>query len=464
MTATAVRPAQRTAISRRHGLHVFAAYALFLGAPTVGYILIGARVPAALRIVHYAVATAYAVTALMMLFETRVALPRRLAPISHEAVRDDVPLVSIIVSAYLPNEQELIAETILHLATEMRVPSHRLQIILAYNALEQLPVEQVLESFRNINASFTPLRVEGSRSKAENIVAALELVRGEMTVLLDADHRPLPDAIERAYRWLLRGYDVVQGRCVIRNQRENLFTRYLTVEFEHMYSVAHSGRSLAVDTAIFGGTNGYWRTSVLKAIAMDPAMLTEDIDSSVRALLAGYRVVHDRSVVSSELATTSLQSWWNQRLRWAQGWFQVTLRHQAAIWRARHLGFRTKAYWTYLLSWREMFPFLSLQVFALLAASWALRRPIAWLGDPYLVATAILTLLAGPVASVATYRVALWRTKESLRLWFVIYAVTNLLYVTLKNSVAMAATIREIAGERAWIVTRRAAAVERSPT
>ncbi len=444
-------------------LYVLIAYGAAFGLPVLAYLLAGSWWPASLTVVHFTVATAYLVTAVMMLFETAVALPRRKATLSHEDVLPRVPLVTVIVSAYLPNERDLIAETILHLSTGLRVPSHRLQIILAYNTPEDLPVERELESFAGLSVSFTALRVAGSRSKAENVNAALALAEGEMTVLLDADHLPEPDAIESAYRWLLQGYDVVQGRCVVRNQRETLFTRYLTIEFEHMYNVAHTGRSQAFDTAIFGGTNGYWRTSVLKRIGMDAHMLTEDIDSSIRAMLGGYRLVHDRSIISSELATPRLRPWWNQRLRWAQGWLQVTLRHQSAIWRSPTLSVPTKLYWTYLLSWREIFPFLSLQVFSLLVASSLLGRSIDWLGHPYLIATAVVTLLAGPAASYATYRAALWRTKEALRGWFVIFALTTLPYVMLKNTVAMVAMMRELLGERTWRVTTRWQPV-RNPT
>lgn len=408
-----------------------------------------------LTALHYAVATAYAITSLMMIVEARVAIPRRRAPTRHDDVLSEMPLVTVIVSAYLPNEQELIAETILRLATQMRVPSYRLQIILAYNTPDDLPVEAALDSFGKLNASFLPLRVPGSRSKAQNILAALPHAKGEMTVLLDADHHPHHDAFERAYRWLRSGYDVVQGRCVVRNQRQNLLTRIVAVEFEQIYAVSHAGRSLSVDTAIFGGTNGYWRTEVLKKIGMDVRMLTEDIDSSVRTLLAGYRIIHDRSVISTELATPTLRTWWSQRLRWAQGWFQVTLRHQVAVWRSRQLSRPTKLYWTYMLAWRELFPIVSLQVFALITAALMLGRGVDWFDNWYLIGTTFLTLASGPVASIATYRVALWRTKKRLRPWFVLYAVLSLPYTTLKNAVAMVAILRELRGESQWVVTRR---------
>ncbi len=436
-------------------VYIAGAYALFLGLPVVVFVILGRGVPWTLTVLHYAVATAFALTSLMMIIEARVALPRRRAPVAHDDALAGLPFVTVIVSAYLPNEQELIQETVLRLATQMRIPSYKLQIILAYNTPDDLPVEVALESFGKLNASFLPLRVMGSRSKAENILAALPHVRGEMTVLLDADHHPHPDVFERAWRWINAGYDVVQGRCVVRNQKQNLMTRIISIEFEQIYAVSHAGRSLSVDTALFGGTNGYWRTSVLKKVGMDARMLTEDIDSSIRAMLAGYRLIHDRSVISTELATPTIKSWWSQRLRWSQGWFQVTLRHQASIWRSTHLSFRTKAYWTYMLGWRELFPLVSLQVFSLMIAAVFLDRPIDWVKNWYLAGTTVFTLAAGPITAIATYRVALWRTKQRLKPWFFVFAVTNLFYTTLKNAVAMVAILRELRGEAQWVVTMR---------
>ena len=60
---------------------------------------------------------------------------------------------------------------------------------------------------------------------------------------------------------------------------------------------------------------------------MNKNMLTEDIDSSLRAFSRGANTVHDLNVVSYELAPTNLRSFWNQRLRWAQGWAQASLKH-----------------------------------------------------------------------------------------------------------------------------------------
>ena len=138
---------------------------------------------------------------------------------------------------------------------------------------------------------------------------------------------PSRGAFERAWRWLSNGYDVVQGHCVIRNGDASLVARTVAVEFESIYAVSHPGRAALHGFGIFGGSNGYWRTSLLAETRMHGSMLTEDIDSTLRVLAAGAKIASDPALVSYELAPTNVTSLWKQRARWAQGWFQVSRKH-----------------------------------------------------------------------------------------------------------------------------------------
>lgn len=431
---------------------------VFFVVPAGTLLLLAEPFPAALDAVHYGVATAYLVTAGLMLLEVRSALGRRRAPLPARPAHGPKRLVTLLVAAYLPNERDVITDTIHHLATQLDGSSYRTEILLAYNAKDEdiADVERQLAELSEFNASFTAFRVEGSSSKAENIVAALPRVRGEITVVLDADHHLHPQAIERALRWFDLGYDVVQGRCFVRNGDTNWLTRLVTCEFEHIYAVMHAGRSILFGTALFGGSNGYWRTDVLRRIGMDHRMLTEDIDSTVRATLAGARIVHDRSVMSSELAPTTMRAWWTQRLRWAQGWLQVTIRHQPEILRSQELDTTAKWCWSYLLAWRELFTPLSMLPLAVVLASLLGGLPMHW-GDPYLLASSAITLASGVAGGIAAYRLARADTREQLRGAFVVYALAAWPYTLLKNFVALFAMVREVVGDRRWVVTARTA-------
>jgi cellulose synthase/poly-beta-1,6-N-acetylglucosamine synthase-like glycosyltransferase len=370
------------------------------------------------------------------------------------------PSLSVVVAAYLPNEQDIIVETLRHVLKVVQVPSHRLQVILAYNTPSELDVEEVLAQLGRTSAHILPLKVEGSRSKAENVRAALPHLTGEMTVLLDADHQPAADAPARAWRWLLSGYDIVQGRCIVRNPKDNFQTRLVAIEFEQMYAVSHQGRSMLVDTAIFGGTNGWWRTSTLQAIGMDPRMLTEDIESAVRSIQGGYKLVHDRSVISTELSTSTFKSWWSQRLRWAQGWLQVAMRHQHKLLRTEHLNPLQRAYWAYMLTWGGLFPIFAMAAISLLIADEATGHAVRLITDPYLCLTTIVTLSVMVLLNAVTWRVASPQARRVGRRWMLMYILLTPVYGTLKNAVALTASLREIASIDEWVVTSRARAVK----
>ena len=60
-------------------------------------------------------------------------------------------------------------------------------------------------------------------------------------------------------------------------------------------------------------------------------MLTEDIDSALRAVDKNIKAVHEVNAISYELAPSEFQGLWKQRLRWAQGWAQASLIHMQMV-------------------------------------------------------------------------------------------------------------------------------------
>jgi cellulose synthase/poly-beta-1,6-N-acetylglucosamine synthase-like glycosyltransferase len=302
------------------------------------------------------------------------------------------------------------------------------------------------------------LRVASSRSKANNVNAALQVVHGEFTAVFDADHQPAKDAFRRAWHWISHGADIVQGHCAIRNGAESAVARTVAVEFESIYAVSHIGRARLHGFGLFGGSNGFWRTDVLRGIRMRGAMLTEDIDSSMRALRRGFQVVHDRTLLSRELAPETLSGLWNQRARWAQGWFQVSRRHLSSALRSQSLSRRNKIGLCYLLGWREIYPWISLQMFPTLAYLIMTR---GWgqidLLIPIFVLTSLYTLSAGPSQVLFTWMLAEPEMRKRPR-WFLRYFFVSFFYTEFKNVIARAAQVKELTGHREWVVTPRQSA------
>jgi len=364
------------------------------------------------------------------------------------------PPASAIIAAYLPNEAATIIDTLESFLLQ-DYPAE-LQVILAYNTPKPMPIEIDLELIAAENPRLQLLKVEGSTSKAQNVNAALTQVTGEFVGIFDADHHIDQGSFRRAWRWLSSKADMVQGHCVVRNGSASWVARMVAVEFEAIYAVSHPGRARLHGFGIFGGSNGYWRTSLLRSIRMQGTMLTEDIDSSLRALDLGARMVSDPGLKSRELAPVQLSALWKQRMRWAQGWFQVSMRHTHRAARSPHLTPRQRSGMWWLLGWRELYPWISLQAIPVLVAL-AITTPAKnqnWFIPVFVLAT-LFTQSVAPGQTFFAYFLGDAKIRHKWT-WFVFYVVVGwVFYAEMKNLIARLAQLKQFSGESDWVVTPR---------
>jgi cellulose synthase/poly-beta-1,6-N-acetylglucosamine synthase-like glycosyltransferase len=364
------------------------------------------------------------------------------------------PRCSFIVAAYLPNEQHILMDTVRHLLEKIVPPPDGFEIIVAYDTPSPLPIEDDLRLLAQQDPTLRLFHAN-ARSKADALNGAVALASGEMICIIDADHQPAPDCLWRAWQWLADGrYDVVQGRNVIRNHETNLLTRMVSIEFECLYGVMHPAKSLLVDTAHFGGTNGYWRASALKQIGFVHGMQTEDIDATLRAMQAGYRLVHDRNIISTELAPDHVRALWLQRKRWAQGWLEGFVIHFLPLLRSRQLPWSQKLYWGYLLA-----NMATLQVIAAQSLPLSIGQRLSSIVPslPMQIygygSAAVLFLCGAYMAGVAmAYRNHVVRYPLfNLFTYFMVLP----LYISFTNTVMLVAIYDHLRKHRQWAVTPR---------
>jgi len=451
-------------------------HVVLIGVPTIFYYCL--RLGGLTLVdVHIAIATFFLISSIMIILEASHSLVRRYAIKAEPSTRNSgdrfkhsfkqllgmggykrhrpltpLPRCSLLIAAYLPNEQDIILETLRHILNCVKRPAAGLEIILAYNTPVDLPIEEDLHLFAQLHPELKLIRVEGSHSKAENLNAALDLVTGEVVCILDADHQPAPDCFFRAWRWLEKDYDVVQGRNVIRNHQHNLLTQNIAVEFESLYGVSHPAKSFLTDSTIFGGSNGFWRTSVLNQIRFNPIRLTEDIDATMRTLLSGYRIVHDRSIIATELAPVDFDSFWFQRKRWAQGWLEVSFIYQRRVWKSKNFTFTQKLYWTYLLYYGVIYSLFALQILPLILSLLLFHGYLPPSDNAYLWFCTLITFFSGFYQTAVTMKVAVDRYPV---LYFAQHAVLIFVYTTLKNMIATVALYDHLHGHNQWVVTPR---------
>lgn len=357
--------------------------------------------------------------------------------------------ITAILPMYLPNEQNIMYDTLNYFKTL------HIQTILAYNTPVRMhAVETAMQEYELENSDWlTIVSVPNSRSKSHNINYVLENYElGDMVCFFDADARPMITNFDRATYWLFdQNYDYVQGKCKIRPTSNAIFQNCVSMNFAVMYSVCHKFRDSAFGYALFGGSNGYWKREAIKYLKFDPEMLTEDIDCAVRALYAGYKGKYDDEIVSSEEAPNGLWDLIVQRTRWAQGWFEVSIKHFAKFFKMP-VSFGAKLGILNLFILRELLCHVKLLALPLIVARYIRFGPVTdYFGGAvlfYSFLPYILQLVAGLIADKDQY----WDAK-----WKVFALIAALIFYTFFESfIIMRAHIRYFMSQNEWITTPRA--------
>lgn len=280
-----------------------------------------------------------------------------------------IPSLTVLLPCYMPNEQGLVEETIEHILTKLRYP-RSFTLVVCYNTPHALPIEARLAEMDGAaydgasgDGTLNTLRIRkvvGSTSKSHNLNAALEDVTTDNVVIYDADHHPDPTSLEVLTSFMLaHGCGCVQGSTYLRREASCL-AYLINAEFFITHFVVFPAQQVATDTGLFGGSNALWSARVLKQRQFRHDVQTEDIEYTARALLGKVKIRFCPEARSGELPPASLSALWRQRLRWAIGWDQVTLRHVASIATSTRLHPCRKASLFYILPARWLFLVLSL--------------------------------------------------------------------------------------------------------
>ena len=174
--------------------------------------------------------------------------------------------------------------------------------------------------------------------KAGALAAGLEQSDAEYVAVFDADFVPPPDFVQRALPLFESPGRVacVQGRWGHLNRTQNRLTRAQAVGADAHFLVQQFGRAARGAFLNFNGTAGMWaRAAIEEAGGWRGDTLTEDLDLSYRAQIAGWRIVFDEElVVPAELPPT-LDAYKSQQRRWACGSIQCARKFLGTIWRSR---------------------------------------------------------------------------------------------------------------------------------
>ena len=164
-------------------------------------------------------------------------------------------------------------------------------------------------------------RSQRSGFKAGALAAGLESARGEFVAIFDADFAPGSDFLQKTIpEFAAPDVGMVQARWGHQNSDESALTRAQAMMLDAHFRVEHLVRNRSGAWFNFNGTAGIWRRSaILSAGGWQGDTLTEDLDLSYRAQVAGWRFVYRDDVVVPGELPANLAAFRGQQARWAKG-------------------------------------------------------------------------------------------------------------------------------------------------
>lgn len=171
--------------------------------------------------------------------------------------------------------------------------------------------------------------------KAGALAEGLRHTQDPYIAIFDADFMPTPDFLRRTIPWLEQGYGMVQTRWSHLNLDQSWLTRAEGILLDGHFVVEHAARHYSGCWFNFNGTAGIWRReAILTAGGWAADTLTEDLDISYRAQLAGWRFKYLPDVVQPGELPATVAAFKTQQQRWAKGSIQTARKLLPTIWRS----------------------------------------------------------------------------------------------------------------------------------
>lgn len=173
--------------------------------------------------------------------------------------------------------------------------------------------------------------------KAGALAWGLSLIESEFVVVLDADFTPAPDFLRRTIPYLVADerLGMVQTRWGHLNAYDNLLTLGQTLALDGHFVVEQTARNRAGWLINFNGSGGVWRADCIRNVGgWRDTTLTEDLDLSYRAQLAGWHFLYLPDVVVPAELPPQIAAYKQQQARWAKGSTQTLVQIIGPVWRA----------------------------------------------------------------------------------------------------------------------------------
>lgn len=189
-------------------------------------------------------------------------------------------------------------------------------------------------------------------AKAGNINHALQQATGEICLVLDPDHVPVPDFLDNVLPYFENPHiGFVQCVQAYANHRESLVAYGAAEQTYSFYGPMMTCMS-NYGTAQAIGANCTFRRAALDSIGGHAAGLSEDMHTAMQLHAKNWQSVYVPLPLSYGLVPATMSAYYKQQLKWARGTFELLFATYPALFR----GF----------TWRQRLHYLAMPLYYLL--------------------------------------------------------------------------------------------------
>ena len=261
----------------------------------------------------------------------------------------DAELPYVTVQLPLFNEPDVL-ERLLETVAKIDYPADRFEIQVLDDSTDdsrELARAKVIElRNRGVDAVYIH-RHDRVGFKAGALDHGLKLAKGELIAVFDADFLPQPAFLRTVvHHFADPKVGCVQARWGHLNREASILTRVQALMLDGHHMVENRARFAAGHFFNFSGTGGIWRREAIGAAGgWQHDTLTEDLDLSYRAQLAGWKFVYREDHVTPAELPEEMEAFRAQQFRWAKGTVQTARKLLGRVWARRDLpvGVRLEA-------------------------------------------------------------------------------------------------------------------------
>lgn len=254
---------------------------------------------------------------------------------------DRMKTISILIPMH--NEEQVLS-FVLEALLECDYDRDRMEII-PINDNSTDHTRQLLDEYHEKYEFIRPLHRDcPDRGKPAGLNDAMQLAKGEIIIVFDADYRPARDMLKQlAIAFEDPEVGAVMGRVIPYNTNKNLLTRLINLERSGGYQVDQQARYNLRTIPQYGGTVGGFRKDIMMEMGgFNPLVLAEDTELTYRLYTNGWKVIYANSAECYEEAPETWEVRGKQIRRWARGHNQVLFRYLFRMLLSPNMNLREK--------------------------------------------------------------------------------------------------------------------------